>query len=61
MINEGLGKILQEPQNLDLSKVVPIFCETNDFSTIVDVCMRKVQYLKLTNAYQYLDINDQNK
>lgn len=65
MINQGLAQVLQEPQNLDLRKIVPILCETNDFSTIVDLCLNKVQYLKLrlqSNVHQLnVDIEDQNK
>mgnify|MGYP006906940624 CR=1 FL=1 len=65
MINQGLAQVLQEPQNLDLRKIVPILCETNDFSTIVELCLNKVKYLKLrleTNIHQFnVDIEDQNR
>ena len=60
MIQEGVEQLLKQPQEIDLtpqSQIIKFLRETHNFMTIVDICLRKADYLK-----QKLDsIGIQNK
>jgi hypothetical protein len=48
MIQEGVEQLLKQPQEIDLtpqSQIIKFLRETHNFMTIVDICLRKADYL----------------
>ena len=55
MIASGIEQLLRKPQDIDLSKhshIVKSLVRTHNLMTIVDLCLRKSKYVKVSFQMQ---------
>jgi hypothetical protein len=55
MIQEGVEQLLKQPQEIDLtpqSQIIKFLRETHNFMTIVDICLRKADYLNRSLKFE---------
>lgn len=58
LLNDGIDQLVEKPQLLNLKQVVPILAKANHSVTIIDLCMRKVTYLKRLRELRQEDFEE---